>query len=136
MSPAQARTTSGSAPLSGNDEVGVVERCSVGVGERVTEFASLVDGSRRFRRCVAWDAARQRELAEQPLHSRRVEGHIGVCLTASALQPRIGHDSGPTVTWSRHEKHVQISGANDAVQVGVNQSSGPGWCPSDRAIWA
>ena len=49
-----------------DEQVGVVERGAVGVHERVAELAALVDRAGRLRRRVARDAARERELAEQP----------------------------------------------------------------------
>ena len=53
----------------GNDKVRVVERRSKSVGERIAELATLVDGARGFRRHVARDSARERELFEEVLHS-------------------------------------------------------------------
>src|SRR4029078_2108023 len=49
-----------------DDEARVVERGAVRVDERVSQLAALVDGARGLGRDVAGDAARERELPEQP----------------------------------------------------------------------
>ena len=49
-----------------DEQVGVVEHRAVRVHERVAELAALVDRARRLRRDVARNAARERELPEQP----------------------------------------------------------------------
>ena len=63
-----------------HDEVRIVEGRPEGVRERVPELAALMDGARRLGRDMARDAARERELAEQPLHPPRVEADRGVHL--------------------------------------------------------
>ena len=54
-----------------DDEVGVVERRAEGVHEHVAELAALVDRAGRRHADVARDAARRRELAEEPPQARR-----------------------------------------------------------------
>src|SRR4029450_7294329 len=51
-----------------NDEIAVVERHAVGVGETVAKLAAFVDGTGRFRSNVAPDMAWERELLEELLH--------------------------------------------------------------------
>ncbi len=53
-------------------QVRIVERRAVRVRQRIAEFAAFVNGSRRFGRDVTRDAARERELLEQLLHSSGV----------------------------------------------------------------
>ena len=43
----------------GHDQVGIIKGGAVGVHERVTQFAALMYRSRRFRRGMARDAARE-----------------------------------------------------------------------------
>ena len=54
------------ADHAGHHEVGVVERGSVGVHQRISQFAALVDRAGCLRRHVAGDPAGERELPEQP----------------------------------------------------------------------
>jgi hypothetical protein len=60
-----------------DEQVGVVERRAVGVRERVAELAALVDRARRLGRDVARDAARERELPEQPRMPVLVAADVG-----------------------------------------------------------
>ena len=57
------------ADAAGDDEVGIVEGCAEGVGERVAKLAAFVDGAGGFRRAVAADSAREREAAEELEHA-------------------------------------------------------------------
>ena len=56
----------------GDDEIGIVEHGAERVTERIAELAALVDRTRTFRRRVAGDPARKRELQEQPSQPRFV----------------------------------------------------------------
>jgi hypothetical protein len=56
----------GLADHAGHHEVGVVERSSVGVHQRIPQFAALVDRPRCLRRHVAGDPAGERELQPGP----------------------------------------------------------------------
>ena len=53
-----------------DDQIRVVERRAVGVGQGVAELAAFMDGAGSFRRGVAGDAAGEGELREQPLQAR------------------------------------------------------------------
>jgi hypothetical protein len=52
----------------GDNQVGIVERGPISVGQRIAELAAFVDRPWRFRRDVTWNAVGPGELAEQPLH--------------------------------------------------------------------
>ena len=78
-----------------DEEVGVVERGAVGVGERVAELAAFVDRAGRLRRDVARDAAGERELAEELAQSLLVQPDIGIDLGVGAFQVRVGDEAGP-----------------------------------------
>ena len=77
----------------GDDQVGVVERRAVGVRERVAELAALVDRAGRLRRHVAGDAARERELGEEPLHALLVLRDVRVDLAVGAFEIGVGHQA-------------------------------------------
>ncbi len=58
------------------DQIRVVEHGAEGVREHVAELAALVDRSRRRDADVAGDAARRRELAEEPAQAGGVRRHV------------------------------------------------------------
>ncbi len=105
----------------GDHEVGVVERGTEGVADRVAELATLVDGPWRLRCDVARDAPGEGELLEQPLHAGLVAGHVRVDLGVGAVQPGRRDRAGTTVTRSHHVHHVQVTVQDDAVEVGVDE---------------
>ena len=77
------------------DQAGIVENRAVGVQQRITQLAAFMNGAGRFRRGVAGDAARKRELLEQPLHALGVSGDVGKQFRIRTLQIRVRHHAGP-----------------------------------------
>ena len=104
-----------------DDQVGVVEGRPVRVGQRVAEFAALVDGARRLRRDVTGDAAREGELAEQLAHALAVGADVRVDLAVGPLQVGVGHETGAAMTGPGDVDGVQVPVADDAVHVGVDE---------------
>src|SRR5213075_3139622 len=78
-----------------HNEIRVVEGRAEGVAERVAEFAALVNGSRRFRRDVTGNAAREGELFEEFLHPFLVLGDVRVNLAVGAFEPGVATMPGP-----------------------------------------
>ena len=76
----------------GDEQVGIVERRAVRVHERVAELAALVDRARRLGRDVARDAARERELPEQPAQPLLVAADVRVDLAVRALEIGVGDE--------------------------------------------
>ena len=92
------------ADHAGHEQVRVVERRAVGVRQRVAELAALVDRAGRLRRDVAGDAARERELAEQPPHALLVLRDVRVDLAVGALEPGVGDEAGAAVARARRRR--------------------------------
>ncbi len=105
----------------GDEQVGVVESGAIGVGERVTEFAALVDGTGGLRRHVGRDAARERELAEERAHPVLVLGDVRVDLAVGALEIGVGHRGGAAVPGPDHVDGVEVPVADHAVHVRVDE---------------
>ena len=105
----------------GDDEVRIVECGAVRVRERVAELATFVDRARHFGCAMAWDAARERELAEQRAHARGVATNFRVVLAIRALQPRVCDERGPAVAGSDDDHDLGIALQDHAVQVRENQ---------------
>ena len=104
-----------------DEQVGVVERRSVGVDQRVAQLAALVDRARRLGRDVARDAAGEGELPEQPAQALLVGRHARVDLGVSALEVGAGHEAGTAVPGPGDEDGVEVVGADDAVEVRVDE---------------
>lgn len=74
------------ADHAGNDQVRIVEGRTVSVRQRITQLAALVDRPGCLGRDMTGDAARKRELLEQPLHSLLVLSDVQIDLAIGALQ--------------------------------------------------
>ena len=72
-----------------HEEVGIVERGSERMDDRVAQFATLVDGTRRLWRDVARHASGERELLEQFPHPIRVSADLRIYLAVRAFQPGV-----------------------------------------------
>src|SRR5439155_15506708 len=68
------------ADNAGNQEIRVVEDGAVSMTERVAQLASFMDGTGRFRRHMAGNAAGKGELLEEPLQSWFILCHVGIQL--------------------------------------------------------
>ena len=101
----------------GHDEIRVVERGAVRMGQGVAQLAALVDGTRRLGGDVAGYPARERELAEQPPHAGEVARDARVNLAVAAVQPGVRDRGRPAVAWADHIHHVQAVGHDHPVQV-------------------
>src|SRR5216117_3763225 len=78
-----------------NEQVRIVERRAESVRQSVTQFAALVNRTRRFRRDVTGNAAGEGELLEQPLHPVLVLGDVGIDFAVGPLQPGVATNPGP-----------------------------------------
>src|SRR5690606_892146 len=105
----------------GDHQVGVVEGRAEGVGERVAEFAALVDGAGRLRGGVAGDAAGEGELAEQAAHALGVPADVGVDLGVDAVQPCRGDGRGPAVPVADDPHQFGVAAADLVVEVRVDE---------------
>ena len=106
----------------GNDEVGIVERRAVGVGEGIAEFAAFMDGAGRFRGDVAGDAAGEGELLEEPFHARLRPGRCWGRSRCRCLRDKpVATMAGAAVAGADDVNHVKVVGLDDAVEVDVNE---------------
>ena len=117
------------ADHAGDEQAVVVERRPVGVRERVPELAALVDGAGRLGRHVAGDAARERELAEEPAQAVRVAAHLRIDLAVGALEVRVGDERRAAVARPGHEHRVQVPQADRPVEVRVDEVEAGGRAP-------
>ena len=104
-----------------DQQVGIIEGGAEGVGERIAQLAAFVDGTGRFGRDVAGDAARKGELFEELLHPILVLRHVGINLAVGPLQVSIGDQSRPAVARACHVDDVEVLLLDDAVEVNVDE---------------
>ena len=112
-----------------HDQIGIVERCSIRVTERVPEFAAFVNRAWRFRRDVTRDSARKRELLEESLHPFFVLGDVRVNLAVGAFEPGIGDDARPAVTGADDVDHVEVALFDHAIEMHVDEVQARGRAP-------
>ena len=105
----------------GDQQFRIVERRAIGMRQSVAELAAFVNGTRRFRRDVARDAAGEGELFEQFLHPRFVLRDVRINLAVGALEISLRHQPRPAVTWAGDVEHAQIAFANEAVEMNIDE---------------
>jgi hypothetical protein len=113
----------------GDHQVRVVQRGTVGVGQRVPEFAALVDRPGGLRGDVAGNSAGERELGEQPAHARLVARDPRIRLGVGDLQPGVGDQTRAAVAGPGDVDQVLAPGGDDPRQVGVEQVEARGGAP-------
>ncbi len=118
-----------------DDEIRVVERGAVSMRQRVAELAAFVDRPRRFRRGVTRDAARERELFEQPPQPVRVFRHVRVVLAVRAFEVRVRDHRRAAVPRAADVDHVQVVLVDDAVQVRIDEVQSGRRAPVPEQAW-
>ena len=122
--PARREWTGLSLPVADdarNDQVGIVEGGAVGVRERVAQLSAFVNRPRCFRRHVAGNPRRKRELRKEPLQSNLVPRDVGVHLAVGTLEICVGHERRTAVTGPGNVDHREIPFPDDAVQMNVDE---------------
>src|SRR3984957_12669637 len=89
--------------------------------QRVAELAALVDGARCFRCGMAWNPAGKRELAKQLVQAISVAANIGIDFTVSTLKIGIRHHPRPAVSGTADVKDVEVTRADGAVEMRVDE---------------
>src|SRR5262245_12003760 len=105
----------------GNDQIRVVERCSVSMRDGIAEFAALVYRTGRLRRYMARDAAGERELGEQALHPLFVARAVRINLAVGSLGIGIRDQAGPAMPRAGNVDHVEVVLLDHPVQVNVDE---------------
>jgi hypothetical protein len=100
---------------------GVVEHGAVRVQQRIAQLAAFMDGARRFRRHVAGNAARKRELREEALEPLRIARDVRIHLAVRAFQVGAGDHAGPAVARPGDEDRVEPPRVDGAVHVRVDE---------------
>ena len=105
----------------GDNQVRIVERGSISVGQRIAELAAFVDRPWRFRRDVTWNAVGPGELAEQPLHPVPATIDIRVDLGIGSLQVGVRHQARAAMARTDNADHVQVIQLDQAIEMDVDE---------------
>jgi hypothetical protein len=109
-------------PHDGHDEkIRAIERGADGVKETVTEFPSLVDGSRNMRAHVTGHASGRREFTAEPAESRNVAIHLRADIVVTALEPDVGQNGRPPVARSGNEQCPSPLCPGDSKELNVEE---------------
>src|SRR5438270_783811 len=92
----------------GDNEIGIVERGTAGMGKYIPEFASFMYRARRFGRAMTANAAWKRELLKEFTQSGLVFGFVGVDLGISTFEVNRSQNARSPMSWSSQEDHVQV----------------------------
>ena len=111
------------------EQGGVVEHRAVGVQQRIAELAAFMDRARRFGCHMARNAARERELREEPLHAIGVLADGRVDLAVAALEIGVGDHARPAVPGAGNEDGVELAGRDGAVHVRIDEIQARGRAP-------
>src|ERR1700746_1785969 len=105
----------------GADQVGIVVGGAVRVRDSVPEFPALVYGAWCFWGHVARNAARERELREEALHTLLICGDVRVHLAARDPEGRGCHQPRAAMSGACDIDHVKIVLLDYPVQVNVDK---------------
>ena len=103
----------------GDDQIGVVECGSVGMAERVSQFASFVNAAGRFRRHMAGNSAGKAELLEQLLHALGVLADVWINFAVRSFEVGMGHERRSTMAGPDNVDHLEVVALDHSVQVDV-----------------
>ena len=104
-----------------DDEVRVIQGCTVGVHERIAELSALVDRPGQVGGGVRGDAARRRELAEEGADAGGILGDARVDLGVGLVEPRVGNHRRPPVPRARDVEHFEGLLGDQMVEVRVDE---------------
>ncbi|MBV6517660.1 MAG: hypothetical protein HCAMLNBO_00226 [Candidatus Brocadia fulgida] len=92
----------------GDDEIGVIERHAIGMGEAVAELSAFMDGTGSFRGDVAPDMAGEGELLEKFLHPFRILALVRIDLGVGAFEIRRSQHPWCAMAGSGNEDRVEV----------------------------
>src|SRR5215472_3818778 len=106
----------------GDDQLRIVKRCAAGVRKHVSQFASLMNRTRSFRRAVATDATRERKLFEELVQTYFIFAFFRINFGVRTLEIPWRQNTWRAMSGTRHEDHVEIEFPNEAIQMNVDES--------------
>ncbi|MNO98927.1 hypothetical protein D3C76_906880 [compost metagenome] len=104
-----------------DDQVGVIERRTVGMGQAISQFAALMNRPWYLRRYMAGNAIRPGKLPKQTDQAITVALYRGIALGKSAFQISLRHHRRPAMAGTGDEQDVQVVLVDQPVEVRVDQ---------------
>src|SRR6266851_2355778 len=104
-----------------HQQIGIVERRSIRMSNGVTEFAALVNRSRRFRGNVTRNAPRKRELLEEMLQPLCILRDMRIHFAVSSFQKGVGDQARTAMSRTRDIDHVEVVLLDQAIQMDINE---------------
>src|SRR5438034_880792 len=105
----------------GDNQVRVVERGAVRVSKGIAEFATLMNGARRFRRRVARNAAREGKLPEETTHSVDVLPDRRIDFTVASFKIGVCHHGGTAMAGTADIDDVEVTSLDDAAEMSIDE---------------
>ena len=123
------------AHYAAGDQLRIVEHRTIRVEQRITQFATFVDGTGSFRRGVAGNAARERKLAEQAPHSLLVLRDIGIQLAVAAFEIGVRYDCRAAVAGAGNKDHAEFLLPDGPVHVHIDEVQARRGTPVPEQAW-
>ena len=112
-----------------DDEIGIVEGCSISMAQRIAELAAFVDAAGSFGRDVAGNSAGEAELLKQLLHPLCVLADIGIILAVCTFKVSVRNQRRPAVAGADDIDHFKIVALNHPVEMNVQHVQPGGSAP-------
>ena len=87
----------------------------------IAEFATFVYRARRLGSDMAWDAARERELREQPLHPLFIGRDVRVYLAVGSLEIGVRDQARPAMPGAGDVDHVEVVLLDQPIEVDIDE---------------
>src|SRR6266576_6475895 len=99
-----------------DNEIRIIERCSIPMREGVPELATFMNRTGRLRCAVRADSSGERKLLEESKHARFVSALVRINLGVVAFEIAIGKRGWRTVTRTRNVNDIQVVLLDETVQ--------------------
>ena len=123
------------ADHTGYEEVGIVKGGAEGVNEGIAQLAALVDRPGGWDADVTGNPTGRRELTHQVQQPGLVHRGLGVELGVGALEVDVRHHRRAAVTRPGDEEDVGACGANQPVQLGIDEVQSWRGAPVAEQAW-
>src|ERR1700730_4515597 len=104
-----------------DQQIWIVERCAVGMRNRVSQLAALVNRTGSFRSHMAGNSTRERKLLKQFSQSILVLRNTWIDFAVSPFQISVSNEPGTSMAGSCHIHHVEIMRLDQSIQMHVDE---------------
>ena len=104
-----------------HDQLRIVQGGTIGMGQRIAQFAPFVNGARHMGADMAANAIRPGKLPKEPGHSKCVALDRWVELGVGTVEVCLSDQGRTAVARPRDEQHIEAVLANQPVQMGIDE---------------